>query len=123
MKKYIFYKKLKYFYKIPINDNNQMEHIIRLERRYGVDTGYHGSDLEPLNRVGRVGKAGIDKNYTLEQVMKLAYEIRANIIIKAGENAKWYLKRCLPNEIDDKIEKQKWRDMKGYKMWIIEWEN
>jgi len=101
-----------------------MENISRLERREGVDIGYHESNLESLNRVGCVGKSGIDKKYTLEQVMKLAYEIRANIIIKAGKNAKWYLKKCLPNEIDDKIEKQKkWRDMCRYTMWVIEWEN
>ena len=103
-----------------------MEKIIRrMERRDGVDVGYTGTELEPLNRVGCVGKGGIDKTYTLEQVIPLAYEIRANIIVKAGENAKWYLKRCQPTEIDAKIEKQqRWRNgTKRYKMWIIEWEN
>ena len=102
-----------------------MEKVIRMERRDGVDVGFNSSNLEPLNRVGCVGKSGIDKTYTLEQVIQLAYEIRANIIVKAGENAKWYLKRCDPTEIDAKIEKQqRWRNgTKRYKMWIIEWEN
>lgn len=100
-----------------------MDKIIRFERRDGVDVGYTGSELEPLNRVGCVGKGGIDKTYTLEQIVRLAYEIKANIIVKAGENAKWYLKRSNPTEIDAKIEKQSWRyGTKRYKMWIIEWE-
>ena len=100
-----------------------MEHIIKMTRRDGVDVGYVESDLEPLNGVGRVGKSGIDKTFKFERLVELAYEIRANIIIKAGKNAKWYLKRCDLNKIDEKIEKQRWRDTSRVKMWIIEWDN
>jgi hypothetical protein len=56
--------------------------------------------IEPLNRVGCVGKAGIDKKFTLEQVAPLNYEVGANIIVKSVKNAKWYLKRCNPSDID-----------------------
>lgn len=100
-----------------------MEKIKKMIRRDGVDVGYIESDLEPLNGVGRVGKSGIDKSFKFERLIKLAYEIKANIIIKAGKNAKWYLKRCDLNEIDNKIEKQRWRDTSRVKMWIIEWDD
>ena len=99
-----------------------MEHIRYMQRRDGVDVGWHNTNLEPLNGVGRVGKAGIDKTYTLEQVFHLAYEIKANVIIKAGKNAKWYLKRFPINEIEDEIRKQQnWRDTSRSTMWIIDW--
>lgn len=29
-----------------------------------------------------------------------------NIIIKAGKNAKWYLKYCMPDKIDEKNRKK-----------------
>ena len=100
--------------------NTRMEYFVRIERRDGADIGYHHSNLDPLNRVGCVGKSGIDKNFTLEQVMLLAHEIGANIIVKAGKNAKWYLKRCNPSEIEASIQKQAWRNgTKRYTMWTI----
>jgi len=101
-----------------------MENIRRLEKRIGVDIGYHESNLHPQNRDGCVGKSGIDKTYTLEQVIRKANEMnpRPNIIIKAGKNAKWYLKRFPKNEINAEIEKQSWRDTSRATMWIVEWE-
>ena len=97
-----------------------MVYFTRIDRRDGVDIGYNGTALEPLNRVGCVGKAGIDKNFTLEQLMLLAHEIGANIIVKSGKNAKWYLKRCNPSDIEASIQKQKWRNgTKRCTMWII----
>jgi hypothetical protein len=98
-----------------------MEYIEKYEKRYGVDIGYHDSNLEPLNGVGRVGASGIDKSLPLWRVMELAYEIRANIIIKAGRNAKWYLKRCPKEEIEERISKQK-HNTSRYTMHIIEWD-
>ena len=66
-----------------------MEHARTMERRDGVDV--RRKNQEPLNGVGRVGVNGrIDKLYSLEKVMVLAYEIRANIITKAGPYAMWY---------------------------------
>ena len=67
-------------------------------------------------------KRGINKNYRLEEVLELAHEIGANIIIKAGQNAKWYLKKFDREIIDQEIEKQNWRDTSRATMWIIEWE-
>jgi hypothetical protein len=101
-----------------------MENIRRVEKRIGVDVGYHESNLQPQNRDGCVGKSGIDKTYTLEQVIRKANDMnpRPNIIIKAGKNAKWYLKRFPNNEIDVEIEKQKWRDTSRATMWIVEWD-
>tara|TARA_B100001094_G_C17766120_1_gene592748 strand:+ start:115 stop:414 length:300 start_codon:yes stop_codon:yes gene_type:complete len=99
-----------------------MEHILSMNKRYGVDVGYHDSSLDTLNNEGRVGKLGIDKTYSLDKVIKLAYDIKANIIIKAGKNAKWYLKKINLENIEKDIEKQKWRDTSRVTMWIIEWE-
>ena len=100
-----------------------MENIKFMEKRLSVDVGYHHSNLDPLNNVGRVGKNGIDKNYTLEQMINLAYGIKANIIVKAGKNAKWYLKRFDIKNIENEIQKQSWRDTSRCTMWIIHWDN
>lgn len=99
-----------------------MDYIKKFEKIHGVDIGYNNSILRPLNDVGCIGKNGIDKNYTLEQIIVLAYEIKANIIVKAGKNAKWYLKKCDRDIIDAEIQKQNWRDTSRATMWIIEWE-
>lgn len=100
-----------------------MEHITKVEKKIGADVFYGAKyNLEPLNGVGRVGKSGIDKSFTLEQVMTLAYEIKANIIIKAGQHAKWYLKCCKVEDISSEIENQSWRDTSKCTMWIIQWD-
>lgn len=102
-----------------------MEHVKKMEKRLGVDIGYHDSNIVPVDREGCVGKAGIDKSFTLERVIALAYkqvDKKPNIIIKAGQNAKWYLKHCPKEEIEEGIEKQKWRDCSQATMYIIEWD-
>ncbi len=83
-----------------------MEYIIEI--REGVDAGYTSSNLHPANGEGRKGKQGIDENFTLEQVIHLALGMdeKPNIIIKAGKNAKWYLKRFTMQELPAEIEKQ-----------------
>ena len=95
-----------------------------MKKRIGCDVGWHGSNIHPIDREGCVGAQGIDKSYTLEMVMKLAYKIddKPNIIIKAGKNAKWYMKKIPINEIDHAIEKQKWRDTSRCTMYIIYWD-
>ena len=100
-----------------------MEHYRSIQRLDGVDVGYTGTGLEPLNGVGRVGVGGIDKTFTLERMLELAHEIDANIIIKAGLNAKWYLKKCPIDEIEGRIATQaRWRNGTfRYKMWVVEW--
>ncbi len=99
-----------------------MEYCKSIEKFNGVDIGYHESNLEPLNGKGRVGASGIDKTFTLYQLIELAYEIKANIIIKGGPNAKWYLKYFPKDQIQIKINKQKWRDTSRATMWVIEWD-
>ena len=101
-----------------------MEYVKIIEKRNGVDVGYNSSNIHPTDREGCVGSSGIDKNFTFEMVLKLAYKIenRPNIIIKAGPNAKWYLKRVQISEIEDAIQKQAWRDTSRCTMYIIEWD-
>ena len=101
-----------------------MEHVKNIEQRKGVDVGYNGSNIQPIDREGCVGASGIDKSYTLDMVMDLAYKLdnKPNIIIKAGPNAKWYMKKVHVDEIDNEIEKQKWRDTSRCTMFIIDWD-
>jgi len=80
-----------------------------------------GSDIAPLNREGCTGKdAGVNKNYTFMQVVKLAKNCGANIIVKNGKG-KWYLKRCKKGEIQERIEKQACREKPQRRMYEIEW--
>ena len=101
-----------------------MEYFKKIEKRNGCDVGWHGSNIQPIDREGCVGAGGIDKSYTLDMVMNLAYKMddKPNIIIKAGKNAKWYMKKVPVVEIDNAIEKQKWRDTSRYTMYIIVWD-
>jgi hypothetical protein len=68
-----------------------------------------GKNLHPENREGCVGKEGIDATYTLDMVKTIAYRMpeKPNIIIKSGENAKWYIKKCPKDEIIIEIEKMR----------------
>jgi hypothetical protein len=102
-----------------------MDEINNIEIRRGVDVGYHSSNIHPIDRYGCVGKQGIDKSFTIEMVLKLASKIdeKPNIIIKAGKNAKWYLKRLKKDLIDDAIINQQWRDTSRCVMYIIDWNN
>jgi hypothetical protein len=99
-----------------------MEHA-KIRIKTGVDVGYHSSNIDPFDREGCVGKSGIDKSLTLEMVMELAYKMenKPNVIIKAGPNAKWYLKFFPRDVIEDEINKQKWRDTSRCIMYIIDW--
>jgi hypothetical protein len=102
-----------------------MERVKRFEKRTGCDVGYNSSNLHPSNGEGRVGKSGIDKKYTLSQMIELAYKMeeKPNILIKGGPNAKWYIKKMDPSIIEEEIEIQKkWRDVSRCVMYIIEWD-
>ena len=88
-----------------------------------------GKNLHPADGEGRVGKQGIDAKYTLDMVKAIAYRMpeKPNIIIKSGENAKWYIKECATDEIDREIEKTRicgWGKTKinASTMYIIEWD-
>lgn len=102
-----------------------MEHITTMEKRIGVDVGYHSSNIHPADREGCVGKNGLNKSFSLEKIIELAYkmETKPNIIIKAGPNAKWYLKRFPKDIIETEILKQTWRDTSRCIMYIIEWDS
>ena len=104
-----------------------MEYVNKIQIRDGVDVGYHSSPINPPDNESCVGKMGIDKTLSLEQVIMLAYKThdkhgnRANIIIKAGKNAKWYIKYCDINRIEEAILSQQWRDTSRATMYIIDW--
>ena len=100
-----------------------MQHFVSIHKRNHAYVGFIGADIDPLNNKGKVGKRGIDKNFTLEKLIELAYEVDANIIIKSGQNAKWYLKKFPIHDIENEICKQSWRDISRTTMWIIEWRN
>jgi len=104
-----------------------MEHVEKYETRFGANLK-HGRDLHPADREGCVGNVGIDKTYTLEMVIGIAFKMprKPNILIKAGENAKWYIKECHPNDIDFEIEKARLAPRGGKSvhrctMYIITW--
>ena len=99
-----------------------MNNLKKIEKIYGVDIGFNNSGLTPVDKTFCIGKSGLDKNLNLEQILIYAYELKANIIVKAGKNAKWYIKKCNKNQINIEIKKQKWRDTKRYTMWILEWD-
>jgi hypothetical protein len=101
-----------------------MEYFKKIEKRVGCDVGWYRSNIHPIDREGCVGAAGIDKSYTLDMVINLAYKMddKPNIIIKSGKKAKWYMKKFPVDKIEDAIEKQKWRDISRFTMYIIVWD-
>ena len=102
-----------------------MEHINFIQKRIGADLGYHESNVRPADGEGCIGVRGLDKNLSLGEIIEIAYKIhdKPNIIIKAGPRAKWYLKRCNKELIDEEIQKQRnWRDISRSTMWIIDWD-
>jgi hypothetical protein len=89
-----------------------MEHIISSKKLLEADVS--------LNK----NQQSFDKNYTLDEMYQIMWlmEIRPNILVKSGKNAKWYVKWIDPTTIEYRIAKQKkFRNLKGYVMWIIEW--
>ena len=106
-----------------------MEHVNTIKTRRGCDVGWHSTNIEPINREGCVGVRGIDKSYTIDMVIKLAYKIKnkPNIIVRAGRYAKWYLKKVPPNQIESSIDKFEKKNPKtklrreNFTMYIIVW--
>lgn len=101
-----------------------MEHIVTMQKLIGVDVGFNNSNLHPRDREGCVGKSGLDKSLSLDKIIEIAYKMenKPNIIIKAGKNAKWYIKNVPKDMIEIKMDKQKWRNTSRCIMYIIEWE-
>lgn len=102
-----------------------MQHIHTIQQYVGCDVGYNDSTIRPTKSVHNVGCSGLNKHLSFEEVLNIAYTIhhpRPNIIVKAGKNAKWYLKYCPEHQIDMEIVKQKkWRDTSRAKMYAITW--
>ena len=101
-----------------------MEHFTNIEKKLGCDIG-RGNGLHPEDGKWRVGKEGFNKNLRLNDLVELAYTMdnpRPNIVIKGGKNAKWYLKYCIADKIDEQIKKTKYRDCSRCSMYIITWE-
>ena len=102
-----------------------MDHFTKIEKRLGCDIGRQ-NDLHPKDGKWRVGKSGFDKTLKLTDMIELAHTMkdpRPNIVIKAGKNAKWYLKYCEEDKIDEKIEKTKWISQSSRcTTYIITWE-
>jgi hypothetical protein len=105
-----------------------MNRFSKIVKRRGCDVGGDNTNVHPVNGEGRVGKAGIDKTFTLEKVIDIAYRTpgKPNIIVKAGKNAKWYLKNIESSLIEGMIEetnRSSWhKDVHNRVMYIIEWE-
>ena len=98
-----------------------MEHFTNIEKRMGCDIG-RANGLHPADGKWRVGKEGFNKDLKLNDMIELAYTMenpRPNIVIKGGKNAKWYLKYCIVDKIDEQIEKTKYRDCSRCSMYII----
>ena len=98
-----------------------IENINYFEKRKGVDVGKIGSsNLSHPDFPD--SKKGYPKIMTLNEILNLAKILDANIIIKAGDNAKWYIKKVPKENIEEEIEKQKWRNTKTYTMYIVEFQ-
>jgi len=68
-------------------------------------------DCQVCNRCGVSGykfKKDDDEDTCLSKMIKNAHAAGANIIVKAGPKAKWYLKRCRIENLDIEIERAKW---------------
>jgi len=93
--------------------------VKNIATRFGDDVGYHTSNMYTPDGEGRIGKHGFDKTLTWEKMLELALKIGANIIVKPGPNAKWYLKSFPAEAIDDEVKKQAWRRTGRATMWVI----
>ena len=90
----------------------------------------HGDDKHPQNSkqnvYPRIGVSGYDKNLKLNDLIEIAYNNfdnpKPNIIVKAGPNAKWYLKYCNYNDLDHEIDKVSFNNKCRCTMYIIKWE-
>ena len=103
-----------------------MDHFTKIEKKLGCDIG-RSNGLHHEDGKWRVGKEGVNKNLRLNDLVELAYTMdnpRPNIIIKGGKDAKWYLKYCIADKIDEQIKKPYNRrdNVARCIMYIITWE-
>ena len=66
--------------------------------------------------------ASFSKDIPFILVYNTAVEIGSSVIVKAGKNARWYLKGKgkSMDKIKEKIQKQKGKAREGYELWVIE---
>jgi hypothetical protein len=69
-----------------------------------------------------IGKGGFDKTLTIEEVIhEIAIPNGANVIVKGGKNAKWYVKNIPTELLDSSVRsKDKFYDVKkNYTSYVI----
>ena len=99
-------------------------HFKYFEIKEGCDVGFNDNIPHP-DYPFTSKTIGYPKEFTLTKMLKIAKDVNANILIKAGKNAKWYVK-CYPfgEGIQERIDKQKaWRAnrVKTCTMYCFEW--
>lgn len=70
------------------------------------------------------GKNGFDKNMSLDDVIEIIAKPKgANLIIKSGPRAKWYVKKVSPDEARRTIthRKKDYIEIKNSKCYVVEW--
>lgn len=96
-----------------------------IETFKGIDVSTHGKyhvDLD--NHPLREGKAGYDKTASFTEILQIALENHANIILKPSPTRKWYIKN-IPLEIFENMRinnfpNRRWRkDVYDGKLWYI----
>ena len=102
-----------------------MMKMTSLVRFNGVDVGYkslceRGPKKEGVD--GREGVGGFNKDISFDKIIEKAQKYHANIIVKGGPNAKWYLKYFPVEDIQTEIKKQAWRCHGRATMWLIEFD-
>ena len=77
--------------------------------------GNGGNIVEPL---------GFDKNTTFDRMIALAIENNCSVIIKNGDNGKWYLKAQNTdyNLVKERLEANKGNSPPGRKCWHIKFD-
>jgi len=76
-----------------------------------------------LKSCNDVERLGFDKNRTEEEMIQLAIQHKCKIIVKAGKNAKWYLKGQVQSTVSlkSKIEANVGREADGVYCLLLEW--
>ena len=104
-----------------------MNNLKNVRIHHGADV-YHRNNkynLHPENGESCVGKYGIDRSLTFEQVLDLCrrHSLKPDTITKAGAKAKWYLKRCAKGYIEGEIKKSRAGSdcVRRYTLYELDW--
>lgn len=80
------------------------------------------SSVETINNMDILGKnyphpnypdsrLGYAKETSLTTLVLLARDVGCNLVVKYGINGKWYLKKCDPDKIDERVKRIKENDL------------